>query len=145
MSESLFWYSCRLEACHIIKKEIPAQKFSCEFYKIFKNSFFTEYLLTTSFVYTDVTFQAKTHSIFDNLSNNMAAFLITPENAKLFFWKLSLGLFRLRSKRYNKFSGKEKQKSTWSFFVHNATLTIIKLLKLQTKFTWKKGWHWTGH
>ena len=34
----------RPEACNFIKKETLAQVFSCEFCKIFKNTFFTEHL-----------------------------------------------------------------------------------------------------
>ena len=36
------------KACNLIKKETLAQVFSCEFYKIFKNAFFTEQLWTTA-------------------------------------------------------------------------------------------------
>ena len=34
---------CQSEACNFIKKETLAQVFSCEFYEIFKKTFFTEY------------------------------------------------------------------------------------------------------
>ena len=37
----------RPQACNFIKKETLAQVFSCEFCKIFKNTFFTEQLWTT--------------------------------------------------------------------------------------------------
>ena len=37
-------------ACNFIKKETLVQVFSCEFYKILKNTFFTEHLRTTAFV-----------------------------------------------------------------------------------------------
>ena len=33
-------------ACNFIKKEALTQVFSCEFYEIFKNTFFTEHLRT---------------------------------------------------------------------------------------------------
>ena len=33
-----------LHTCNIVKRETPAQVFSCEFCKIFKNTFFTEHL-----------------------------------------------------------------------------------------------------
>ena len=33
-----------LEACKFIKKETPAQVFSCQFFEIFKNTFFTNFL-----------------------------------------------------------------------------------------------------
>ena len=36
-------------ARNFIKKETLAQVFSCEFYEIFKNAFFTEHLWTTAF------------------------------------------------------------------------------------------------
>ena len=36
------------EACNFIKKEALAQVFSCEFCEIFKNTFFTEHLRTTT-------------------------------------------------------------------------------------------------
>ena len=41
---------CRSEACNPIKKEFLTQVFSCEFCEIFKNTFFTEHLLTTAFL-----------------------------------------------------------------------------------------------
>ena len=41
MPESLFF-------CKFIKKETLAQMFSCEFYDISKNIFFTEHLRTTT-------------------------------------------------------------------------------------------------
>ena len=37
----------RNEACNFVKKEILAQIFSCEFYEISKNNFFTQHLWTT--------------------------------------------------------------------------------------------------
>ena len=47
-----------LQACNIIKKEIVAQVRSCEFCEIFKNTFFTEHLLTTAsiiiWIFTDI-------------------------------------------------------------------------------------------
>ena len=43
-----FLISCRAEACNFIKKEALAQVFSCEFYEISKNIFFTEHLRTTA-------------------------------------------------------------------------------------------------
>ena len=41
--------SCRPEFCNLIKKESPAQVFSCEFHNIFKNISFTEHLCMTDF------------------------------------------------------------------------------------------------
>ena len=35
-------------ACNFIKRETLAQVFSCEFWAIFKNTFFTEHLRTTA-------------------------------------------------------------------------------------------------
>ena len=35
-------------ACNFIKKENPTQVFSCEFCKVFKNSYFVEYLQTAA-------------------------------------------------------------------------------------------------
>ena len=46
--ESLFQPKCRPEACNFIKKESLPHMFSCEFYKISKNAFFTEHLRTTT-------------------------------------------------------------------------------------------------
>ena len=40
--------SIKKEACNFMKKETLAQVFSCEFCKIFKNSFFTENLRVTA-------------------------------------------------------------------------------------------------
>ena len=34
--------------CNFIKKETLAQVFSCEFFKIYKNTFFTEHLWATA-------------------------------------------------------------------------------------------------
>ena len=36
------------EACNFIKRENPAQVILCEFYEIFKNTFFTEQVWTTA-------------------------------------------------------------------------------------------------
>ena len=43
--------NARPQACNFIKKEILAQLFSCEFYEISKNIFFTEHLWTTALEY----------------------------------------------------------------------------------------------
>ena len=43
--------SARPQACNFIKKEILAQVFSCEFYEISKNIFFTEHLSATALEY----------------------------------------------------------------------------------------------
>ena len=40
-----FLIKCRPEACNFVKKETPVQMFSCEFFKISRNTFFTEHLL----------------------------------------------------------------------------------------------------
>ena len=42
----------RLKACSFIEKETLAQVSTCEFYEIFKNTFFKEYLLDTASVLT---------------------------------------------------------------------------------------------
>ena len=34
----------KLQVCNLIKKEIPSQAFSSEFWEIFKNSFFIEHI-----------------------------------------------------------------------------------------------------
>ena len=47
MSEFLFKLSCRVEACKFSTKETWAQVFSCEFYEIFKNIYFTQHLQAT--------------------------------------------------------------------------------------------------
>ena len=39
------------EACNFIKKETPAQVFSCEFRESSKNTFFTEHLRVTASVW----------------------------------------------------------------------------------------------
>ena len=52
----------KLQACRlqfIIKKETPMQMFSCEFFEIFKNTFFTENLLTTASVDTKNSFKTE--------------------------------------------------------------------------------------
>ena len=43
--------SARPQACNFIKKEILAQVFSCEFYEMSKNIFFTEHLSSTALEY----------------------------------------------------------------------------------------------
>ena len=47
VSECLFQWSCRPQDWNFIKKEALAQVFSCEFWEIYKNTFFTERLWTT--------------------------------------------------------------------------------------------------
>ena len=42
-------------ACNFVKKEIPAQVFSCEFCEIYKNIFFTEHLWETAHVIVSAT------------------------------------------------------------------------------------------
>ena len=37
-----------LRPATLIKKDTPAQMFSCEYYEVFKNTFFTEHLWTTA-------------------------------------------------------------------------------------------------
>ena len=44
------YLSRKLKSCKVIKKEIPAQEFSCEFCKVSKNTFLTEHLQKTVFV-----------------------------------------------------------------------------------------------
>ena len=36
----IFWKSCKIEVCNIIKKETPIQAFSCEFCDFFENNIF---------------------------------------------------------------------------------------------------------
>ena len=47
-----------LQVCNFIKKETLAQVLSCEFFEIFKNTFFTEHLWTTAsmfiWLFTDI-------------------------------------------------------------------------------------------
>ena len=48
------------KACNFIKKETPAQMFSCEFCEIFRNTFFTEHLWKTASIFLisfDVSFK----------------------------------------------------------------------------------------
>ena len=42
------WIQKKPEACNFIKKETLAQVFSCEFWEISENTFFTEHLWTTA-------------------------------------------------------------------------------------------------
>ena len=42
-----FLIKLQAETCNFIKKETLEQVFPCEFFKIFKNNFFTEHLWTT--------------------------------------------------------------------------------------------------
>ena len=52
---------CMCQSLNFIKKESLAQVFSCEFYEISKNTFFTEHLRTTASVFSlkkkKITFQ----------------------------------------------------------------------------------------
>ena len=43
---------CMCQSLNFIKKESLAQVFSCEFYEISKNTFFTEHLRTTASVFS---------------------------------------------------------------------------------------------
>ena len=43
-----FKKSVRRQTCNFIKKETLAQVFSCKFYEIFKNTFFTKHLRATA-------------------------------------------------------------------------------------------------
>ena len=57
ISGFLFMVTVKGQACNFIKKETLAQVFSCEFYEIFKNTFFTERVQTAaSFVLDFYTF-----------------------------------------------------------------------------------------
>ena len=38
------------QTCNFIKKETPTRVFSCEFFEIFKNTYFVEYLRKAAFV-----------------------------------------------------------------------------------------------
>ena len=48
--ESLLNKVASLQACNFIKKRTPTQVFSCGVCKVFKNTYFEEYLRTTAFV-----------------------------------------------------------------------------------------------
>ena len=48
LCQSLFFNKVAGAACNFIKRETLAQVFSCEFYEISKNTFFTEHLWTTA-------------------------------------------------------------------------------------------------
>ena len=48
LCQSLFFIKVALSACNFIKKATLTQVFSCEFWKIFKDFFFTEHLETAS-------------------------------------------------------------------------------------------------
>ena len=80
--ESLPQYSCRAEACNLIKKEALAHVFSCEFCEIFKNTFLQKNIRTT----------ASAVSTFDNYPISIAAwshrFLLNVKDAKQLDQKL---------------------------------------------------------
>ena len=44
-----FLIKLQASACNFIKKETPAQVYSCEFYEFFKNNFLKEHLHVTAF------------------------------------------------------------------------------------------------
>ena len=50
LCQSLFFNKVAGQACNFIKKETLAYGFSCEFYEISKNTFFTEHLWATAFL-----------------------------------------------------------------------------------------------
>ena len=60
MPEPLF-----LQACNFIEKETLAKVFSCDFYEISKNTFFTEHLWTTASKSVTNTLFAKTLNIIN--------------------------------------------------------------------------------
>ena len=49
----------KLQACSFIKKETLAQVFSCKFFEISKNTFFTEHIWTTASDYEKSIFPMK--------------------------------------------------------------------------------------
>ena len=54
LCKSRFLIKLQVSACNFIKKETLAQEFSCEFYNISKNSFFTEHLwVAATFVFLE--------------------------------------------------------------------------------------------
>ena len=48
LCQSLFFNKVAGQAFNFVKKEALAQEFSCEFFEISKNTFFTEHLRTTA-------------------------------------------------------------------------------------------------
>ena len=50
--ESLFNKAAGLPVCKFIKKETPIQVFSCDYCKVFKKTYFEEYLRTAASVYS---------------------------------------------------------------------------------------------
>ena len=48
VGESLFVKVVGLQACNFIKKKTPTQVFFCEYYEIFKNTYFKKHLRTTT-------------------------------------------------------------------------------------------------
>ena len=64
-------------ACNLIKKETLTQVFSCEFYEISRNTFFTEHLwTTTSAVLHPGLLSSKKEEYISSISNNVS-FILT--------------------------------------------------------------------
>ena len=87
MSESLFSFSCRPEACKFIEKETPTQLFLCEFSEIFKNMFFTEHLRDNASVF----YWRKKNILFtlsrkEQSSYEAVKFLLETLIYKIWFW-----------------------------------------------------------
>ena len=70
------------QACNFIKKESLAQVFSCEFFEIFKSTFFTEHLRATASGYLRISFRC--------FPVNFLKFLITPSFIEHLWWLLLL-------------------------------------------------------
>ena len=72
--------------CNCLKKETPAQVFSCEFCKIFKNSFFTKHLWMTASVHFNLI------SIRIRVTEFHCSFKILNKFYQILFFIIPLGL-----------------------------------------------------
>ena len=95
--ETLFIKVTGLTACILIKKETPTQVFSCEYCKIFKNSFFVEHLLIIlfrNFVMIDIRYFRIIFYYFKIRPRNRKNFTIDQPKCLVNRWFFSILLQR---------------------------------------------------
>ena len=80
VGESLFVKVVGLQACNFIKKKTPTQVFFCEYYEIFKNTYFKKHLRTTTSEDTPTLMLSyEICEIFKNICKRLLLF-VSPRN-----------------------------------------------------------------
>ena len=113
--------SCRPEFCNFIKKESPAQVFSCEFHNIFKNISFTEHLCMTDFfdsLYVKIIGCSKSSQIISWSDHENFANYSRKQPPKVFYEKHVL-------KSFATFTGKH----LWQTVGGRASLSIVAVFR----------------